>query len=242
MWTFYCPLQPAAFGYRNCKPVEVLSHPQYSVYYMKLLVQLRSVTFFAPEVWRNHQQLLCEISLIGHSWDFLPSSELSLGSFRKQMNQSFPTILFFGGISVPCSLHILTANLLTLFRVSSKPTYWNRMILWWSCFPASAGKTAFWPSLFRGDPSPLTKSRNFLRAIPCILQGESQNLQQMRRALKSLLIIVPWHFCMFSSWPRKNVSRFSDQNSERKNKENNGRMVLGRAIESRVTWRRQAAP
>jgi hypothetical protein len=82
--------------------------------------------------------------------------------------------------------------------------------------------------LFRGDPSGLTLSRSVLRGIPCILDAAARRVPEFAGnaaifndsvdhcALTSL------HVCIMIS---KNTVRFSDQNSKRKNKENNGRIV-----------------
>jgi hypothetical protein len=69
----------------------------------------------------------CKISSVGHSWDFMLSSELSLGSFSA--NQPFHTILPFYSFCLLCSLHIWWASLRNWCRVSPKRTYW-RTILW----------------------------------------------------------------------------------------------------------------
>jgi hypothetical protein len=84
------------------------------------------------------------------------------------------------------------------------------MILQWSCFSASAGRTAFHPSLFR-DLSPLAHSRRFLRGIPCFLDAAARGVTEFTADAASFKDSVD-HCALtplrFLSWTQKNASRF----------------------------------
>jgi hypothetical protein len=155
--------------------------------------------------------------------------------FRKIINQPFPTILPFQEFCMLCSLHIWTADLLTWFRVSWKQTSCKRTIIRWSCISASAGKNAFRPSLFRGDPCRLTLSRSVLRGIPRILDAAARGVPGFAEDSVDHCALTPLHVCIMIS---KNTVSFSDQNSKRKQRKNDT-YVMERGLKRSVTWRHQ---